>query len=117
MKYIHSTPGFNILSLILLVMTGFMGCSDEYSVGPGPTGNAVSFTLTVSDVSIPSVSTRTMEGTNNQDKCYTGFEQKSFYGDFFSGTAPYHWKGAYCNGSKSIAFFNYPRLGYREDKG
>lgn len=67
MKYIHSTPGFNILSLILLVMTGFMGCSDEYSVGPGPTGNAVSFTLTVPDVSIPSVSTRTMEGTNNKE--------------------------------------------------
>ncbi|WP_337941302.1 fimbrial protein [Parabacteroides sp.] len=67
MKYIHSTPGFNILSLILLVMIGFVGCSDEYSVGPRPIGNAVSFTLTVPDVSIPSVSTRTMEGTNNKE--------------------------------------------------
>lgn len=67
MKYIHSTSGFNILSLILLVMIGFMGCSDEYSVGPRQTGNTVSFTLTVPDVSIPSVSTRTMEGTNNKE--------------------------------------------------
>lgn len=64
MQYKTSIFRKNFLWLALLVSVWFTGCvQEEFESIPLQTGNGVRFTLTVPDVEIPSVSSRTMTGT------------------------------------------------------
>lgn len=64
MKYRISRFKKNYLLLILMAAIWLAGCvQEEFSIAPPPTTeNGVRFTLTVPDVGIPSVSSRTMSG-------------------------------------------------------
>lgn len=55
--------------MVLLAAVWLTGCvQEEFESIPSPTGSGVQFTLTVPDVSIPSVSSRTMTGTGTAKK-------------------------------------------------
>lgn len=59
----------NFLWLTLLASVLLTGCvQEEFEAIPPQTGNGVRFTLTVPDVEIPSVSSRTMTGTGAAKK-------------------------------------------------
>lgn len=54
---------------VLLVTVGLTGCvQEELGSTPSPAGNGIRFTLTVPDVNLPSVSSRTMTGTGTAKK-------------------------------------------------
>ena len=54
---------------VLLMTVWLTGCvQEELGSTPSPTGNGIRFTLTVPDVNLPSVSSRTMTGTGTAKK-------------------------------------------------
>ena len=69
MQYKTSIFRKNVLWLALLASVWLTGCvQEEFEAIPPPAGNGVRFTLTVPDVEIPSVSSRTMTGTGAAKK-------------------------------------------------
>ena len=63
MQYRTSIFRTILLLLALLALMGFIGCvQEDFEPMPPKTGNGVQFTLTVPDVDIPSVTSRTMAG-------------------------------------------------------
>lgn len=54
---------------VLLMTVWLTGCvQEEFESTPSPAGNGIRFTLTVPDVNLPSVSSRTMTGTGTAKK-------------------------------------------------
>ena len=54
---------------VLLMTVGLTGCvQEELGSTASPAGNGIRFTLTVPDVNLPSVSSRTMTGTGTAKK-------------------------------------------------
>lgn len=54
---------------VLLMTVWLTGCvQEELGSTPSPAGNGIRFTLTVPDVNLPSVSSRTMTGTGTAKK-------------------------------------------------
>lgn len=69
MQYKTSISQKSFFLLALLALIGFTGCvQEEFESTPPQTGNGIRFTLTVPDVDIPSVSSRTMTGTGAAKK-------------------------------------------------
>jgi len=69
MKYIYSIHRIGSFLPVLLAAIFIVGCADDYPtpVSPGEKGTITQFTLTVPDITIPSVSTRTMAGATNKE--------------------------------------------------
>ena len=54
---------------VLLMTVWLTGCvQEEFESTPSPAGNGIRFTLTVPDVNLPSVSSRSMTGTGTAKK-------------------------------------------------
>lgn len=69
MQYKTSIFRKNFLLAALLVLVWLTGCvQEEFESKPPQTGNGVQFTLTVPDIEMPSVSSRTMTGTGAAKK-------------------------------------------------
>lgn len=67
----YRTSIFRTIFLLsaLLALMGFIGCvQEDFEPMPPQTGNGVQFTLTVPDVDIPSVTSRTMAGAGTAKK-------------------------------------------------
>lgn len=67
MIYKISTHGINPVLLLLIAAMWLAGCVDERAITIPQEMDTVNFTVTVPDVSIPSVDTRTMTGDNNKE--------------------------------------------------
>ena len=69
MQYGFSIKRKCYLLSVLLMTVWLTGCvQEEFESTPSPAGNGIRFTLTVPDVNLPSVSSRTMTGTGTAKK-------------------------------------------------
>ena len=69
MQYKVSIKRKCYLLSVLLMTVWLTGCvQEEFESTPSPAGNGIRFTLTVPDVNLPSVSSRTMTGTGTAKK-------------------------------------------------
>lgn len=68
MQYGFSIKRKCYLLSVLLMTVWLTGCvQEEFESTPSPAGNGIRFTLTVPDVNLPSVSSRTMTGTAKKE--------------------------------------------------
>ena len=69
MQYGFSIKRKCYLLSVLLMTVWLTGCvQEEFESTPSPAGNGIRFTLTVPDVNLPSVSSRTMTGAGTAKK-------------------------------------------------
>lgn len=69
MKYRALIFRKNLLAVVLLLTVGVTGCvQEEFDAMPSVTGDDIRFSLTVPDVDIPAISSRSMTGTGTAKK-------------------------------------------------